>query len=532
MPNESKPAPPLPVGGGVARARVRLLLAGILLVAILARTAGLGRVPPPLFRDEAEKGYNAWSLWRTGRDYEGRRLPLFINVFGTHTSAAYQYATAPFVGLFGLAPWTTRLAAALAGIATVALLFFCARALFDPTTALVATALLAFSPWHLVFSRWALQGIFLPLLFTIAAWGTIRFRQGRRWGLPIAAGAIALAAWAYVAGRLLAPLFLLVLIGVAWRDLRRHWRWAVGSAAVLALLVAPTAWFVFGQPEAAMARFRRITIARPGASPAEVAGQFLVNYARHFDPVYLAVRGDRTLRHSPMQAGEIYPIEYLFFVLGLYFLIRRRDASAAIVVGWILIAPTAASLTSPAEVPHALRSLAGVPAFALAIAFGMVESVRRLRGRSRTVVLATVIAAEVIFATFFLFNYFILYPRQSVTAWQNGLLEAILYARREAGPDGRIFLSGMVDFPVGMPEYISQNEIFVAYFEPIEPAQFQRTRLEGTRYRIVPPGMDFRLLTGAGDAPIFLVAFVAEVRGRDPAAVFPGEPYPIGVYRF
>ena len=42
----------------------------IIVIAALVRDVGLETTPPPFFRDEAEKGYNAWCLWETGCDYE------------------------------------------------------------------------------------------------------------------------------------------------------------------------------------------------------------------------------------------------------------------------------------------------------------------------------------------------------------------------------------------------------------------------------------------------------------------------------
>jgi len=511
----------------------------LLLAAFLIRVVALGRVPPPLFRDEAEKGYNAYCLLKTGCDYQGRRLPLFVNVFGAHTSALYQYASVPWIGLFGLKVWTTRLTAALVGVLTVFVLYLLGRALFDPATALVAAAILAVSPWHVCFSRWAQQGILMPLLFTVAAWGTVRFRQGWRAGLPIAAAAVALAAYAYDVGRVLAPLFLLLLVVIARRELREQARWTVASALLLAILVAPTLWFVTHQPEEAMARFRRISIAQPGMTPPEVAGRFIANYAAHFDPLYLAWRGDRELRHSTGLTGEIYPLELLFFLLGLCFLARRRDAATAMVIGWLLIAPIAASMTREG-IPHALRSLAGVPAFALGIAVGFVEVVHRLSGKSKFWTIVIVASIEAAGAAFFLYGYFAVYPRLSAPSWQAGVGEALAYCDSRDQPDGEIWISEAVGGMVMPPEMISPAELFVAFYERIPPRPFQQSRLRQTRFRVVPYGASLSdLLTRAKTKPMDIVAFVQEMPNRAPVASF-GAEWPIqapvavhqvGVYR-
>ena len=81
-----------------------VILAIVVLAGVL-RFANLQDRPCGLFRDEAEKGYNAWSLATTGGavDLSGipgqnlqikwRRLPWMIDVMGGKTSAIYQYTS-------------------------------------------------------------------------------------------------------------------------------------------------------------------------------------------------------------------------------------------------------------------------------------------------------------------------------------------------------------------------------------------------------------------------------------------------------
>jgi 4-amino-4-deoxy-L-arabinose transferase-like glycosyltransferase len=97
----------------------------ILVVAGALRIPFLGSLPPGLFRDEVEKATTARELWHSARqgsiDQAGnftvsRPVPFFVDAGGVKTSAIYQYLTAPVVGLFGMNPWSIRLAAALAGV--------------------------------------------------------------------------------------------------------------------------------------------------------------------------------------------------------------------------------------------------------------------------------------------------------------------------------------------------------------------------------------------------------------------------------
>jgi len=191
------PADPIPDSRPSPR-RLRTLAVAILLAAALVRLTALGSNPAGVFRDEAEKGYSAWSLIEVGGvfDFTGRggprlqRWPAFINVWGARTSMTYQYAAVPFVAVGGPNAWTARLPAALIATLTVWLTFLLARALTsDDRVALCAMAFLAFSPWHVVFSRWAQQGIFVPFFLTAALLVCVRARDARRPWVPLAAAA-------------------------------------------------------------------------------------------------------------------------------------------------------------------------------------------------------------------------------------------------------------------------------------------------------------------------------------------------------
>jgi mannosyltransferase len=88
-------------------------------------------------------------------DWPPARLPLYL-VF---TRVALE--------LFGTAEWSARLAPALAGVLAIPVLYFLSRRLFGPAVALIATVLLALSPWHLFWSQNARFYTLLLLFYTL-----------------------------------------------------------------------------------------------------------------------------------------------------------------------------------------------------------------------------------------------------------------------------------------------------------------------------------------------------------------------------
>jgi 4-amino-4-deoxy-L-arabinose transferase-like glycosyltransferase len=126
----------------------------IVLVAAGVRLYGLDRSPPGLQVDEVASAYNAKCLLKTGMDWEGKSWPiLHSRCYGEYPSPIYMYALLPFQAVGGMNVITTRLPTALAGLATIVLLYYLGRRLMGPLAGLIAAALLTVCPWHMLLSR-------------------------------------------------------------------------------------------------------------------------------------------------------------------------------------------------------------------------------------------------------------------------------------------------------------------------------------------------------------------------------------------
>ncbi len=129
-----------------------LLMTAILLLAAYLRIYRLDDIPYGLVPDEAIRGYDAYSVWKTGADSYNKAWPLFVRGLDDYTAALYIYLSAPFMGIFGLSALSTRLAAAMAGLLTVALSYQLARRPFGEVAGLSAAFLLAISPCPFIWS--------------------------------------------------------------------------------------------------------------------------------------------------------------------------------------------------------------------------------------------------------------------------------------------------------------------------------------------------------------------------------------------
>lgn len=493
-PPTAQPAPP------AARALCLALLAAVLLLAGLMRTADLAGRPFGLFRDEAEKGYNAWALATSGGavDFSGglgsgppiqwRRLPWMINVMGGQTSALYQYVAAPLMSLSGLSITTTRLPSALVGTLTVLLAGLLAWRAWGAWAGVAAALALALSPWHLNFSRWALEGIFVPLFLVLTLLGLTGLERRRRWGAPLAGAALGWLFYAYSGAQPLVLAWGACLLALYGRRLpwRSPWLWL--GLALFLIPVIPTA--AVRLAPAGATRLARIAIWNaPGASPLGVAGLFIQNYFAHFDPRFLFIFGDNLPRHNVAGAGELLWPDLLLLPFGLWLLARRRLPLLGALLTLLLCAPIPAAITNEG-IPHALRAFAMVVPCSLAAGFGLYAAstalfngLQRLGARPvYTYGLVVMLAAAYLASggyTSFYHHY-----------WTNAAGDPAVQVAFEAGervtwetlrakrqPAQRVFVNG----------YIPYAPYFQAFFLKIPPRTLAQAGLEAGGFTYFSP---------------------------------------------
>ena len=103
----------------------------IILLAAGLRIYKLDSIPPGLFGDEVDVGYQAYSLLNTGKDLTGRFLPFYLKSLSEFRTPLYIYSAVPFIGVFGLNEWGVRLPAVFWGLTSIIGMFLLSRKLFN-----------------------------------------------------------------------------------------------------------------------------------------------------------------------------------------------------------------------------------------------------------------------------------------------------------------------------------------------------------------------------------------------------------------
>src|ERR687884_248633 len=108
---------------------VTIFLIGIIFVAAILRLYQLGSIPISPDWDEAALGYNAYSIYHTGRDEYGKFLPVVLRSFDDYKPALYTYFIIPFLPVLDLTVATVRLPSVLFGILTVLATYYLVKEL-------------------------------------------------------------------------------------------------------------------------------------------------------------------------------------------------------------------------------------------------------------------------------------------------------------------------------------------------------------------------------------------------------------------
>jgi 4-amino-4-deoxy-L-arabinose transferase-like glycosyltransferase len=467
-------------------ARHLLLLGVVIIAAALLRLYHLGEIPRGLFCDEAANGYDAYSLLKTGRDLHGTSLPLLLNHHDIdHIEALYSYLSIPLVAIFGLSVFSTRLLAALVGTLTVASSYLAMRELLGRHAGLVTAALLAVSPWHLLFSRNAFRAILVPLFIMVGLFLFLRALRKPPYLLACALVA-GLSLHTYSTMKAFVPLAFLVLglfyhreVLASLRSGRAAVAWAAAAILLFVVLAFPIyALSFFGEGNL---RFEQISVFTT-PSPALA---FLRNMSRHLSPDFLFGQGDASTRRSLPNFGQVLlvlaPFAALSTGLAAFSLVnqqaseitRGKRRELVVLLCLLVVGAVPASLTS-AKVPHALRAISALPFVETLAAAGIMLVCARARvwwGQAGANLAVLLVAALVALnAGVFLAAYFRGYPAISERVFQYGMEEAITLAEERAADYDYIFVTSS----------FNRAYIFPPFFTRADPARYQARGQAGT----------------------------------------------------
>ena len=228
-------------------------MVAILLVGAFLRWAQLAAMAEMLNSDEAANGLDALSL------IQSPRLTPFFSSY-TGRESGWHYWLIPYLTTLGARPFSIRLAATMAGIMTLAAMYFLGREILPRRAALWSTAALAVLYWHVHLSHVGFRAILFPLIGSLEMGLLLRAYRINTLGAWLRAGImLGLLPYSYFSARMWLGYAGLMLFywGVRERSKRRGVLLAGGITAVLFL---PLLLYTYLNPDASLSRIGEVSI--------------------------------------------------------------------------------------------------------------------------------------------------------------------------------------------------------------------------------------------------------------------------------
>ena len=438
----------------------------LLLLFIIIRFYHFGGIPPGLNQDEAATGYDAFAVLKYGIDRIGFHNPIMFVSWGSGMYAIAGYLEMPFIWLFGLSPWSIRLPFAVVGILTLVIFYLLMRKTGDKKLSLLATFLLAISPWHFMAYRWSLDSNLFPALFLFAVYFLVVGFE-RAWALIVSAVFFALCLYAYgtayvvVPGfLLLAAVYLLILKKVTFRSM-------FIPAVVFLLLSVPIAlyllinkydWdsintFAFSIPHlTGPPRYETIS--------SVFSGNFIVSATGNLRTLWemMVSQNDGLIWNSIPGYGLLYPFALPLIFIGLVLSITdifkgKKYAPSFLFTAWLLVSIALAALQSV--------NVNRINIIFIPLVYFLAVGVLYI-GRQRILLVTALTLYSLAFCSF-TYHYFTKYQEEASGAFFESLDLAINTA------------SDSISGPVCVSDHINQPYIFVLFFRRTDPNVFIRT---------------------------------------------------------
>lgn len=349
-----------------------LLILIVIILAIFLRFVNLSNIPVGFNDDEAAFAFNAYSILKTGHDEWGRLLPFPVfESFGDWKLVGYLYPTVVSEFVFGENVFAARFPSAAIGILALLATYLLAKKLFDKKIALLASALLAVNPWHIIASRNAFESDILILFITGAVYFFLRGLEEKKY-ITFSLLAFIFSFYIYRSAWFFVPIFVSFLIYFHKNDLKRiktHFSKILIFSVILLLPLIPSVTSFSGQSRFFQESFiygvakggiiNEINEKRGACFEHTIPAfckisynkylsyitTYFNNYFENLSPQTYFTKGPARGYQSFSDRGLFYSFELPLLIAGIVMLIIKKEKAAKILLAWILIVPLGASFT-------------------------------------------------------------------------------------------------------------------------------------------------------------------------------------------
>jgi len=462
----------------------------IALIAFFLRFWQLDKFPVGLNWDEISHGYNAYSLIKTGQDQWEKSWPIFnFRAYGDYPTTLNMYLSIPFIYLFGLNIWTTRMVSALCGFGLVIVSYFLGYEIFkNKKLSYLLMFLVAISPWTFFSSRAVFQSTVAQFFFSLGILFLIKSLNKINFLLP-AVFFTSLSTYAYHNTKIVVPILLFFFVLIFYKQLKQqfknHKKIFLFSLLIFSFLLIPQIINSFNKD--AQARSRWVFVINPASiNQIEVnrnsyQGNQLIaklkynrvtlfsstvfqNYLGFINPKILFFDSTQNFQFNIPNTGVLYSICLPFFYIGLIILLIKSIKSRGIslfLLFWFLIG-LAPAVVTVGDFPI-IRAMTILPLPQIFIVYGFSKTISLLKSKKIksifTVLFLIILSIQSIK---YLKKYFTDYAKTYSSAWQYGYKEAIDYIKKNYDDYDQIIFT---------KKYGEPHE-FVLFYWPWDPVSY------------------------------------------------------------
>lgn len=440
--------------------------------------------------DEASFGYNAYSILKTGNDEYGVKLPLQFKSVGDYKAPLYIYLSVPVIKILGLNEFSVRFFPAFLGSLCILLIFFITKELFKKEKiAYYAAFFLAISPWHLQFTK-AGADVGVGTFFTLLGiYGFIKGSKGLKFGYLLTAIGFAGSIYSYFAERLFVPLLILALLINFRKEIaktKKNFILAILAGLLLLTPIVPslvssgheekilkTTIFGYVRTEEYINKIKKednsnILYFLYHTSIFENSWGALNHYLNHFSPSFLFMEGVKAdPRQFIVNMGMLYLYDLPLILIGLFYMIKRKEKNRKLIIYWLLLAPIPAAITK--DLFSARRSFNMVYPLLILSAYGfdiLLVWMKKLSSNLRYMLYFFGFAIFCYLFSFYLLSYYVLTPPQGYAGpagWHCGYKELVSYVNK-IKEDRKVVVDTTYQGPY----------IFFLFYEKYNPADYQK----------------------------------------------------------
>lgn len=435
----------------------KLLLFIIILIAAFLRFYNLGTVPAGIHPDEESHGYNAFSLFETGKDRYGESFPILFRSFGSYQPPLYTYLAVLPVKLMGNTIFSIRSVSAVAGLGLVLITYLVALKIFDPKyryqLALISALVIAISPWSIYFNRLTAEG---SLGVTVFALSVLLFILSLKKIVyfPIACLVLGLSTHAYYSERVISILFLPIFIFVFRSHFSKARRsWILAGLSIFALSMVPHLMIA---SSGALTR-RLVQVGNPSTS--SLISQFINKYIIYFSPSNLFFNTGEDLGRISPQMGVYYSLFIIPFFVGIRFAKKYiLPEYLKLLIVLIILTPVSAAMTGDSYYP--LRALDLIWLLSLFISLGIFNILNILPRKIGWAILGIAVLHS-LFA--FYISYFVLFKYERAANYGNSYI--VLQEKLKDYSKYRIIIDSSREYGAGLR---------IAYLNKYNPLDLQK----------------------------------------------------------